>query len=731
MRRKRSDLLRVTSFPCRNVMWRASKSHRAKRLIITDHAPPGPMISPSQNTLAGSSTWKRVLAIGVGAGLIVTALTLPLAKQLTDRQEKPLVLLEKLYATYASKRVGEDRYMTREDFIKSMVPESAVPRSLSLDIFGELFPGPDSYISFSEFVLFDALSSTNEKALITAYRLFDSDGDGLLSKDEFRRVVAATGVGPRLVFDFDGVYWERFFGSDGKQRIAEGQLLELYRTIKEGILGQEFTRNDASGVGYITAEAFAKTLLVNTPSSKIPRSVLENLRSVASAYPEGKITFNMFYEFNSFIARLEEFEQAVNMAALATSGNISKDDFKRIARVSTGVDLAPVEVDILFHLFDDPRRHGTLHVGSFLEVLQYRKDRRLYDLQQLSVIRPTVNPIRAMLKAVESFAIGGVAGAIGATFVYPIDLVKTRMQNQRTTRGGINPPGRIVYKSSWDCAAKVWQLEGPLGFYKGLGPQLVGVAPEKAIKLVVNDYLRNWFGKVPGTKQGEIYFPLEVLAGAGAGASQVIFTNPLEIVKIRLQVQGETPGASKSAWTICRELGFAGLYKGASACFLRDIPFSGIYFPAYAKFKQQFKDEESGHLSNIDLLLAGSLAGVLAASTTTPADVIKTRLQVEARLGEAKYSGILDCFAQILRTEGPTAFFKGVVPRVFRSSPQFGITLLAYEFMQKIFHPEDIIISAPTNAPVTRTDLEEVSTAGPIALAKIPLPEAAKEVEVK
>jgi hypothetical protein len=45
------------------------------------------------------------------------------------------------------------------------------------------------------------------------------------------------------------------------------------------------------------------------------------------------------------------------------------------------------------------------------------------------------------------------------------------------------------------------------------------------------------------------------------------------------------------------------------------------------------------------------------------------------------------------------------VPRVFRSSPQFGITLLSYEFLQDMFHPEDIVISAPTNAPVAREDI--------------------------
>lgn len=71
--------------------------------------------------------------------------------------------------------------------------------------------------------------------------------------------------------------------------------------------------------------------------------------------------------------------------------------------------------------------------------------------------------------------------------------------------------------------------------------------------------------------------------------TKVLFTNPLEIVKIRLQVQGE--GAVRGAKgvgavTIVRELGFAGLYKGAGACLLRDIPFSAIYFPTYAKMKE-------------------------------------------------------------------------------------------------------------------------------------------------
>lgn len=49
-----------------------------------------------------------------------------------------------------------------------------------------------------------------------------------------------------------------------------------------------------------------------------------------------------------------------------------------------------------------------------------------------------------------------------------------------------------------------------------------------------------------------------------AGGSQVIFTNPLEIVKIRLQIAGEVAGGAKiRAWSVVKELGLMGLYKGS------------------------------------------------------------------------------------------------------------------------------------------------------------------------
>lgn len=57
------------------------------------------------------------------------------------------------------------------------------------------------------------------------------------------------------------------------------------------------------------------------------------------------------------------------------------------------------------------------------------------------------------------------------------------MQNQRA---GSFIGEELMYRNSWDCFKKVIRHEGVFGLYRGLVPQLLGVAPEKAIKLTVS-----------------------------------------------------------------------------------------------------------------------------------------------------------------------------------------------------------------------------------------------------
>jgi solute carrier family 25 aspartate/glutamate transporter 12/13 len=141
----------------------------------------------------------------------------------------------------------------------------------------------------------------------------------------------------------------------------------------------------------------------------------------------------------------------------------------------------------------------------------------------------------------------------------------------------------------------------------------------------------------------------------------------------------------RSAMWIVKNLGLVGLYRGASACLLRDVPFSAIYFPTYNHLKRDyFGESQTKKLGILQLLTAGAIAGMPAAYLTTPCDVIKTRLQVEARKGDTSYASLTHCAKTIWKEEGFKAFFKGGPARIMRSSPQFGFTLAGYEVLQNL-----------------------------------------------
>lgn len=124
---------------------------------------------------------------------------------------------------------------------------------------------------------------------------------------------------------------------------------------------------------------------------------------------------------------------------------------------------------------------------------------------------------------------------------------------------------------------------------------------------------------------GSIALHHEILAGASAGFCQVIATNPMEITKIRMQMQALLPEAERmSAVQVVKQMGLKGLYTGTVATLSRDVPFSLIYFPGYANLKLMLADEK-GNNSFADNLLAGGIAGALSAGAVTPTDVVKTR----------------------------------------------------------------------------------------------------------
>ncbi|XP_069489669.1 mitochondrial glutamate carrier 1-like isoform X2 [Ambystoma mexicanum] len=301
---------------------------------------------------------------------------------------------------------------------------------------------------------------------------------------------------------------------------------------------------------------------------------------------------------------------------------------------------------------------------------------------------------------------GGVAGIIGVTCVFPIDLTKTRLQNQRN--------GHQVYKSMLDCLVKTIRSEGYFGMYRGAAVNLTLVTPEKAIKLAANDFFRQHLAK-----SGGLTLSKEMLAGCGAGTCQVIVTTPMEMLKIQLQDAGRLASLQKSAIglhclpsgtkhlatipvltraynvgpALCaqpisatqiaakllRSDGIRGLYKGLGATILRDVPFSIIYFPLFSHLNKLGQASSEQRAPFYHSFLSGCAAGSFSAVCVNPCDVIKTRLQsLQKGAHEENYRGVVDCARSIWLKEGPSAFLKGAGCRALLIAPLFGIAQVVY-----------------------------------------------------
>lgn len=178
--------------------------------------------------------------------------------------------------------------------------------------------------------------------------------------------------------------------------------------------------------------------------------------------------------------------------------------------------------------------------------------------------------------------------------------------------------------------------EGFRGLYRGLGANVLGVTPEKAIKLAVNDYSRAFFARrleCPNDKLPVLY---GMISGACAGLCQVVATNPMEIVKIKMQLSAKSaPHTKQGLLFTIKQLGFSGLYRGTLSTLCRDVPFSILFFQSFATFKSCLNNNDRDP-SLTSTLLAGIGAGGLSAYAATPMDVVKTRLQAgdSLKMGE-------------------------------------------------------------------------------------------------
>lgn len=166
--------------------------------------------------------------------------------------------------------------------------------------------------------------------------------------------------------------------------------------------------------------------------------------------------------------------------------------------------------------------------GSLLNTLDSFKS-RFPSLSQIFLTSDSGHRMDQQFQLLPKVVNASIAGLVGVTCVFPIDLVKTRLQNQQ-----IGPNGERMYKSMLDCFTKTHSAEGFRGMYRGSGVNLLLITPEKVIKLVANDFFRHRLTD----KNGKLSLGREMLAGGSAGLCQIVITTPMELLKISMQDAG-------------------------------------------------------------------------------------------------------------------------------------------------------------------------------------------------
>ncbi|KAF9334880.1 hypothetical protein BGZ91_010687 [Linnemannia elongata] len=307
------------------------------------------------------------------------------------------------------------------------------------------------------------------------------------------------------------------------------------------------------------------------------------------------------------------------------------------------------------------------------------------------------------------FLAGGTGGMAGALVTSPLDVVKTRLQSSlyqssknvsaaALPRSGIaSVAGHI--KDTCLLLGHIYSKEGPRALYKGLGPNLVGVIPARAINFATYGNGKKFYTDLNGGKETTL---VHLSSAATAGVVTATATNPIWLVKTRMQLQVEGVRQYKNSFDcmvkIIRSEGIRGMYRGLSASYL-GVAEGTIQWVIYEQLKttlaerRKLNNPTQGYVVGgkdveewAHFLGAAGTAKFIASAITYPHEVLRTRLrQVPIGNQPAKYTGLKQTFQLVLKEEGVAALYGGLTAHMMRVVPNAAIMFFCYEAIMHHF----------------------------------------------
>ncbi|GAV79071.1 Mito_carr domain-containing protein [Cephalotus follicularis] len=273
------------------------------------------------------------------------------------------------------------------------------------------------------------------------------------------------------------------------------------------------------------------------------------------------------------------------------------------------------------------------------------------------------------------FGTSGLSVATATGVTHPLDVLKVRLQMQLAgQRGPLIGMGQLFMK--------LLENEGPRSLYLGLTPALTRSVLYGGLRLGLYEpskYACDWaFGST------NIF--VKIASGAYSGAIATALTNPVEVLKVRLQMNPNLRGGPmEETRRIISEEGIRALWKGVGPAMARAAALTASQLATYDETKRILIRltplEEGFHLH----LISSTVAGAMSTLITAPVDMIKTRLMLQQeskRVG--RYKNGLHCGYKVIRTEGTKALYKGGFAIFARLGPQTMITFILCENLRKL-----------------------------------------------
>lgn len=270
---------------------------------------------------------------------------------------------------------------------------------------------------------------------------------------------------------------------------------------------------------------------------------------------------------------------------------------------------------------------------------------------------------------------GAVAGAGSRLATAPLDLVRIRWQLEKTVT--YPRPGL------WTSMTTIVQNEGGvLALFRGSVAATYLWIGYSMIQFSVYGRIHAWF-ESHDDKSNPHPTLVAFCSGGCAGTIATLGTYPFDVCRTIFAARGvaQQPLKGKSrtfappktlyefAFSLYNKRGARAFYAGCGPALVQIVPYMGLNFSIYDKLTQG--DRKVGKSG-----LAGSISGAVSKIIVYPIDTVKKRLQAQAVFGATgdHYEGMIDCFTKMLRKEGPTSFYRGLVPSVAKTAIATSLT---------------------------------------------------------